>query len=108
MFTPEAPEPLKQYYAHQQKTSIPYKIATPKATNPKLSVQSIHSKHPPKFPTKPSKPTTINKTPPVPIGILRKVIQIKPLPPQKGTDKIFGKSKFEDSSIFTSIGLTTT
>ena len=75
--------PLKQYYANKHKTSIPYKIITPKATNPKPPIQSIQSKHPPKFPTKPSKPTTMSKTPPVPIGILRKVFPTKPLPPQK-------------------------
>ena len=72
--------PLKQYYANQHRTSIPYKITTPKPT---ISKPLIQSKHPTKPPTKPSKPTTICKTLPVPIGILRKVIPTKPLPPQK-------------------------
>ena len=58
--------PLKHYYANKHKTAIPYKIITPKATNPKPPIQS---KHPPKLPTKPSKPTTMSKTLPVPIGI---------------------------------------
>ena len=75
--------PLKQYYVNKHKTSIPYKITTPKATNSKLPIQSIQSKHSPTFPTKTSKPTTISKTLPVPIGILRKVFLTKPLPPQK-------------------------
>ena len=75
--------PLKQYYANKQKTSIPYKIVTPKATMPKPSIQPIQSKRPPKFSIQPSKPATMSKTPPVPIGILRKVLPTKPLPPQK-------------------------
>ena len=74
--------PLKEYYANKHKTSIPYKITTPKATNPKLPIHSIQSKHSTKFPTKPPKPTTITK-PPIPVGILRKVFPTKPLPPQK-------------------------
>ena len=72
--------PLKEYYANKHKTSIPYKITTPKVTSPKPPIQS---KHPPRFPTKPSKPITITKTPPAPIGILRQVFPTKPLPPQK-------------------------
>ena len=71
---------LKQYYANKHRISIPYQINTPKSINPK---PSILRKHPPKLPTKPPKPTTIGKTPPVPIGILRKVFPTKPLPPQK-------------------------
>ena len=74
--------PLKEYYANKHKTAIPYKITTPKATNPKLPIHSIQSKHSTRFPTKPAKPTTITKTP-VPVGILRKVFPTKPLPPQK-------------------------
>ena len=73
-------KPLKQYYANQHRTSIPSKITTPKPT---ISKPLIRSKHPTKPPTKLSKPTTISKTPPVPIGILRKVVPTKPLPPQK-------------------------
>ena len=76
-------KPLKQCYANQHRTSIPYKITAPKPTISKPLIQSIQSKHPPKLPTKPSKPTTISKTPPVPIGILRKVVPTKPFPPQK-------------------------
>ena len=60
--------PLQQYYANKHKTSIPYKMATPKVTNVKPPIQSVKLKHPPKLPTKPSKPTAISKTPPVPIG----------------------------------------
>ena len=62
--------PLKQYYANKHKTSIPYKIVTPKATIPKPSIEPIQSKHPPKFSIQPSKPATMSKTPPLPIGIL--------------------------------------
>ena len=72
--------PLKKYYANKHKTSIPYKITTLKVINPKPPIQP---KHPPKLPTKLPKPTTISKTPPVPISILRKVFPSKPLPPQK-------------------------
>ena len=74
--------PLKEYYASKHKTSIPYKITTSKPTSSKPSIHSIQSKHTPKFPTKPAKPTTITKTP-IPVGILRKVFPTKPLPPQK-------------------------
>ena len=62
-------------------------MATPKVTNVKPPMQSVKLKHPPKLPTKPSKPTAISKTPPIPIGILRKVFPSKPLPPQKETRK---------------------
>ena len=75
--------PMKQYYANKHKTSIPNKIVTPKATNPKSPIPPVQSKHPPKFPIQPSKPTTMSKTLPVPIGILQKVFPTKPLPPQK-------------------------
>ena len=79
--------PLKQYYANKHKTSIPYKMATPKVTHVKPPIQSVKLKHPPKLPTKPSKPTPTGKTPPVPIGILRKVFPSKPPPPQNETRK---------------------
>ena len=65
--------PLKQYYANQHKTSIPYKLATPKVTHVKPQIQSVKLRHPPKLPTKPSKSPPASKTPPAPIGILRKV-----------------------------------
>ena len=51
--------PLKKYYANKHKTSIPYKITTPKVTNLKPPIQSVQSKHPPKLSTKSSKPTTV-------------------------------------------------
>ena len=79
--------PLKQYYANKHKTSIPYKMATPKITHTKPPVQSIKVPHPPKVPTKPSKSSTSGKTPPVPIGILRKVFPPKPPPQQKEVRK---------------------
>ena len=72
--------PLKQYYANKHKTSIPYKITTPQVITPKPPIQL---KHPPKLPTKLPKSTTKGKTPPVPIGILRKAFPTKPLPPQQ-------------------------
>ena len=58
--------PLKEYYANKHKTSIPYKITTLKPTSSKPPIHSIQSKHTPKFPAKPVKPTTITK-PPVPV-----------------------------------------
>ena len=79
--------PLQQYYANKHKTSIPYKITTPKATNAKSPMQPVKLKHPPNLSIKPTKFTTITKTPPVPIGILRKVFPSKSLPPQKETRK---------------------
>ena len=69
--------PLKQYYANKQKTSIPYKIVIPKATISKPLIQPMQPKHPPKILMQST------KMPPVPIGILRKVLPTKPLPPQK-------------------------
>ena len=72
--------PLKQYYANKQKTSIPYKNVTPKATLSKPSIQPVQSKCPPKISIQLPKPA---KTLPVPIGILRKTPPTKPPPPQK-------------------------
>ena len=65
--------PLKQYYANKQKTSIPYKIV--KLTNmlPRSLIQPAQPKRPPKISIQLPKPTTQSKTPPVPIGILRKI-----------------------------------
>ena len=71
---------MKQYYANKHRTSIPYKITTPKVINLKPPIQP---KHPPKLPTKLLKTTTIGKTLPVPIRILRKAFPTKPPPPQK-------------------------
>ena len=79
--------PLKQYYANKNKTSIPYKMATPKVTHVKPPIQPVKLKHPPKLPIKPSKSSPAGKTPPVPIGILRKVFPSKPPPPQNETRK---------------------
>ena len=100
--------PLKQYCATQHKTSIPYKMRTPKVTHVKPQIQSVKVKQPPKLPTKPSTSPPASKTPPAPIGILRKVFPLKPLPPQKETRKSLDQSKFENSSNFTTIGITTT
>ena len=75
--------PLKQYYANKQKTSIPHKIVTPKTTISKPLLQPMQFKRPPMISMQPSKPTIMSKTSPVPIGILRKVLPTKPLPPQK-------------------------
>ena len=75
--------PLKQYYANKQKTSIPYKIVTPKVTISKPLIQHMQPKCPPNISMQPPKPTIMSKTPPVPIGILCKVLPTKPLPPQK-------------------------
>ena len=72
--------PLKQYYANKQKTSIPYKIVTPK---PAISKPLMQPKHPPKILIQPPKPAIMSKTLPVPIGILQKVLPTKPPPPQK-------------------------
>ena len=72
--------PLKEYYANKHKKKYSLQNCHHKAINPK---PSILSKYPPKCPTKPSKPTTITKTPPVSIGILRKVFPTKPLSSQK-------------------------
>ena len=74
--------PLKDYYASQHKTLIPYKIITSKPTSSKPLIHHVRTKHSPKIPTKPAKPTTITKTP-VPVGILRKAFPTKLLPPQK-------------------------
>ena len=62
--------PLKQYYANKQKTSIPYKSVTPKATISKPLIQPMQPKRPPKISIQPPKPTIMSKMPPVPIGIL--------------------------------------
>ena len=76
--------PLKEYYANKHKTSIPYKITTPKATSPKPPIQSIQSEHSTKISNKTSlKLQVITKTLPIPVGILRKVFPTKPLPLQK-------------------------
>ena len=72
---------MKQYYADQHKTSIPYKSITSKAAHTKILPTQV--KCPPKISIKSSKPTTTSKIPPVPIGILRKIPPIKTLPPQK-------------------------
>ena len=82
--------PLKQYYANKQKTSIPYKIVKPTNMLPRSLIQPAQPKRPPKISIQLPKPTTQSKTPPVPIGILRKIPPTKPLPPQKRTKKILG------------------
>ena len=74
---------LKQYYANQEKTSIPYKIVKPTNTLPKSLIQPAQSKRPPKISIQLPKPTIQSKTPPVPIGILHKMPPTKSLPPQK-------------------------
>ena len=43
----------------------------------------MQPKHPPKLLIQQPKPAIMSKTPPVPIGILRKVLPTKPLPSQK-------------------------
>ena len=53
---------------------------TPKATISKPLIQPMQPKRPPKILMQPPKST---RTPPVPIGILRKVLPTKPPPPQK-------------------------
>ena len=62
-------------------------MATPKITHTKPPIQSVKVPHPPKIPTQPSKSSTSGKTPPVPIGILRKVFPPKPPPQQKEVRK---------------------
>ena len=82
--------PLKQYYANKQKTSILYKIVKPTNTLSKSLIQPAQPKHPLKISIQLPKPAIQSKTPPVPIGILRKIPPTKPLPPQKRTKKILG------------------
>ena len=82
--------PLKQYYVNKHKTSIPYKLAPPKITQTKPPIQSVKVLQPPKIPAKLSKSSTSGKTPPVPIGILRKVFSIKTSTTTKRNKKIFG------------------
>ena len=75
--------PLKQYYANKQKTSIPYKIVKPTNTLSKTLIQPAQPKRPLKISIQLPKPSIPSKTPPVPIGILRKIPPTKSLPPQK-------------------------
>ena len=82
--------PLKQYYANKQKTSIPYKSITPKSAISKPLIQIIQPKHPPKISIQSPQSARMSKTPPVPIGILRKVLSNKTTPTTKRTKKIFG------------------
>ena len=77
--------PLKLYYANNHKSSIPYttKMTTTKTTYTKPTLAPTKSPHPPKVQTHISKLSTSGKTPPVPIGILRKAFPPKPPPQQK-------------------------
>ena len=76
--------PLKQYYANKQENIYPLqKCATPKAAISKPLIQPIQSKRPLKILIQPPKTAIMSKTPPVAMGILRKVLLTKPLPPQK-------------------------
>ena len=82
--------PLKLYYANKHKTSIPYttKITTPKPSHtPTYSTiyQDTHLHQ--KFQHKYLNHSTSGKTPPVPIGILRKAFPPKPPPQQKEVRK---------------------
>ena len=55
-----------------------------------------------------SKPSTSAKTPPVPIGILRKSFPPKLPPPQKEVRKSLVSPNLKDSSNFTTFGFTST
>ena len=64
------------------------KTTTPKSIHPKTKVAHTKPAHPPKIQPYIPKPTTSTKTPPVPIGILRKSFPPKlPPPPQKEVRK---------------------
>ena len=84
--------PLKLYYANKHKTSIPYTTKTiiPKPTHTKPVVTTAKLPHPPKVQTHIPKPSTSGKTPPVPIGILRKAFPSKPATATKRGKKILG------------------
>ena len=62
-------------------------MATPKTTHTIPTAQSVKIPHPPKVTTHISKPLTSGKTPPVPIGILRKPSPPKPPLQQKEVRK---------------------
>ena len=90
--------PLKLYYVNKHKVSIPYTTKTiiPKTTYTKPTVVPTKLPHPPKVQTHRVKPSTSGKTPPVPIGILRKAFPPKPPPQQKEVRKSLVNPKLKN------------
>ena len=81
--------PLKQYYANKQKTSIPYKSVTPKATISKPLIQPMQPKCPPKISVQPPKPTMMSKTPPGPqSSSIPQSLPLSELPPPQSKETI--------------------